>query len=526
MLVRTLDAMALGGIHDHLAGGFHRYSTEPTWSIPHFEKMLYDNAQLVGVYARAFALTGRPLYRRVVERTLAYLDREMSLPEGGFASAQDAEVDGEEGASYVWSRAEIERVLGPKRAAAFLAVYELAPMPDDPERGVLRVRLSSARPRGSSETPDVAELLRPFEADRAALLAQRNEGPQPLRDDKALAAWNGLAIRGLVEAAQALGRPQVLRRAERAAEFVLARLLTEEGALRRSYIAGQAREAGVLDDYAFLSDGLLALSQATGNARWRAASERLAGAMLARFEDERGGGFFLTPAGTRLLVRPKPFDDNEVPSGNAVALRVLRALAGGADSGRWAEAAARTASAAAPLLRRAPYALPSTVAALAGAPAIRTALHAGPPGAVPAQPAPSERRRARRLPRSEDHVHAALRRSGADPRELVVRIEIDPGWHVNANPASLPFLIPTRVEPLGNGAALDAEYPPGGELRPEFVKEVLRVYEGTVEIPITLRGSKAPPRVALRFQACDEKVCLPPSRVELALSEDGPGAQP
>ncbi len=141
MLVQTLDAMALGGIYDHLGDGFHRYSTERTWSIPHFEKMLYDNAQLVSVYARAYALTGRPLYRRVVERTLGYLDREMSQPEGGFASAQDAEVDGEEGASYVWGREEIERVLGLERAQAFFSVYRLAPMPEHPEFGVLRVRL-------------------------------------------------------------------------------------------------------------------------------------------------------------------------------------------------------------------------------------------------------------------------------------------------------------------------------------------------------------------------------------------------
>jgi len=513
MLVRTLDAMALGGIYDHLADGFHRYSTEPTWSVPHFEKMLYDNAQLVSVYARAYALTGRPLYRRVVERTIAYLDREMSHPEGGFYSAQDAEVDGEEGASYVWMRDEIDRVLGREQAEAFLAVYRLAPMPEHPELGVLRVRLPLPK-----ET-DSASLLARFDVARAALLAEREKRRQPLRDEKVLAAWNGLAIRGLVDAAAALERPEYLRRAERAAHFVLARLLTEEGTLRRSYIAGQPREDGVLDDYAFLADGLLALHEATGDARWLPPARGLADVMLARFEDGAGGGFFLTPEESTLLVRPKPFEDNAEPSGNGVALRVLRTLGAKLASERYARAAAGIESSAGALLARAPYALPTTVAALVDTPAPKPTARAL-ASAEPEASSSSEPSESFRLPRSEDHVRVRLVRI-PEPSRLVVQLEIDEGWHVNANPASYPFLVATAVEGIDGTGAVAARYPKGASFRPAFVDEPIQVYEGRLAIPISLSdgagGGAESPRLAVHFQACDDHQCLPPHRAVLAL---------
>jgi hypothetical protein len=524
MLIGTLDAMALGGINDHLADGFHRYSTEPTWSIPHFEKMLYDNAQLVSVYARAYTLTRRPLYRRVVERTLAYLDREMSHPEGGFASAQDAEVDGEEGASYVWSRAEIERVLGAEQAEAFLAVYELVPMPEHPELGVLRVRLPLAEPLDKTRTEDAAALLARFDVAREALLARRAMRPQPLRDDKVLAAWNGLAIRGLVDAAAALGRPEYLRRAERAAHFVLARLRTQEGTLRRSYIAGQAREDGVLDDYAFLADGLLALGEATGDPRWLAAARRLADVLLARFEDASGGGFFLTPEGSSLLVRPKPFEDGDLPSGNGVALRVLRGLGTRLEGERYAAAADGIAASAGALLQRAPDALPTTLAALASTPGPGAAGIAHADARPEAERAPTDTADAFRLPRSEDHVRARLlAMADAEPTGLVVRVTIDEGWHVNANPASFPFLVATSVELLDEKLAVAIRYPKGQDFRPGFAPAAIRVYEGTVEIHVNPeRGVASPERLALRFQACDATRCLPPHRAVLTL--DAPAA--
>jgi hypothetical protein len=513
MLDRTLRAMALGGIYDHLGGGFHRYSTERTWSLPHFEKMLYDNAQLVGVYARAYEVTQRPLYRRVVARTVVYLEREMSHPEGGFYSAQDAEVDGQEGASYVWSRDEIEAALGQQRAAAFFDVYELSPLPDHDLFGVLRVRLALSIAAREPNHAGIAELLASHDDDLASLLELRSRRRQPLRDDKVLAAWNGLAIRGLVDAAAALAEPRYLRRAERTAAFALDRLMTAEGALRRSYIAGQVREEGVLDDYAFLADGLLALHRATGGERWLAAASRLADAMLDRFEDESAGAFFLTPADSNLLLRPKPFEDHATPSGNAVALRVLRELGARPGGARYARAAAGIVSAAAPFLERAPAALPATVAVLAGStPVEEVTVLAG----TSQPPAPA-------LPRSEDHVRAAI--VGAPDSAattLLVRLRIDEGWHVNANPASFPFLVPTSVEGLAGPIEATIRYPDGRSFRPAFAPDPIEVYEGEVEIAVTFDGrSRMPERLAVRFQACDATSCLPPGRAVLAIGSRG-----
>jgi len=531
MLVDTLDAMAFGGLYDHLGDGFHRYSTEPTWSIPHFEKMLYDNAQLLGVYARAYALTKRPLYRRVVERTVAYLEREMSHPEGGFYSAQDAEVDAVEGASYVWRRSEIEGLLGRRRAEAFFRVHELAPMPEDPEVGVLRVRRPVPALLAQTKAADAAELLARFDRDRATLLAARARRPQPLRDEKVLAGWNGLVVRGLVDAAAALDRPALLRRAERAVRFVLGKLQQEDGTLRRSFIAGQAREAGVLADYAFLADGLLALHGATGESHWLDSARRLADILLERFEDEEDGGFFMTPEGSDLLVRPKPFEDNAVPSGNGVVLRVLRTLAlrleanpadGDADgerSARYSKAADRLVASAGRLLERAPSVIPTTVAALGSASSASARL------AAVDEPF--------RLPRSQDHVEARLLRpSATDPDRLTVELEVAEGWHVNANPASFDFLIPTTIEGVDGLETLPVEYPKGRRFQPAFVAEPIEVYEGRLEIPVELTGEGAGEaagsaaerdereeglRLAVRFQACDHERCLPPHRAILSV---------
>ncbi|MGH7338189.1 MAG: protein-disulfide reductase DsbD domain-containing protein, partial [Myxococcota bacterium] len=274
---------------------------------------------------------------------------------------------------------------------------------------------------------------------------------------------------------------------------------------------------GVLDDYAFLTDGLLALHEATGDARWLAPAQRLADVMLARFEDDAGGGFFLTPESSNLLIRPKPFEDNAIPSGNGVALRVLRTLAGKPGAERYAKAAARIPSSAGALLERAPHALPTTVAVLLGTPAPKSSvLAAAQPEAASAR---THERKAFRLPRSGDHVRARLvRMPEADPARFAVHLAIDDGWHVNANPASFAFLVATAVERIEGGTPLEIRYPKGESFQPDFADEPIQVYEGAVEIPVSLSdGASGSPRLAVRFQACDDAQCLPPDRVVLAL---------
>jgi uncharacterized protein YyaL (SSP411 family) len=291
---KTLDAMALGGMYDLVGGGFHRYSVDRQWLVPHFEKMLYDNALLVPVYLHGWLVAGTERYREIVEETLDYMLRELHLPEGGFASAQDADTDGVEGLTYTWTEAD----------------------------GV------------------PAELLQPFEHDRfiirgeldpetrTRLFEERERRPKPLRDDKAIASWNGLALAALAESGRRLERGDYLEAARALAEFLLGPLSAPDGRLFRSWRADQAKHAAVLEDYADVANGLYELHVATGELRWLEESRRLALLAVELFGDDERGGFFLTPIdGERLVARKKDFDDHPTPSGNSMLAYVLLRLA-------------------------------------------------------------------------------------------------------------------------------------------------------------------------------------------------------
>ena len=305
MVSRTLDGMAAGGMYDLLGGGFHRYSVDERWLVPHFEKMLYDNALLASAYLHGWLVTAEERYREVAEATLDYLLRELRLPDGGFASAQDADTDGVEGLTFTWTADE----------------------------GV------------------PAELLRPFEHGRSILrgaldeelrqrlLELRERRPKPLRDDKAIAAWNGLALAALAEAGHRLDRADFLLAANELAEFLLGPLSDEDGRLHRSWRAGRARNPGYLEDYADVANGLYELHVATGELRWLREANRLARLAVELFADGDNGGFFLSPAdGERLVARKKEFDDHPTPSGNSmlafVLLRLGRIWATTSSSGR------------------------------------------------------------------------------------------------------------------------------------------------------------------------------------------------
>ncbi len=311
MARKTLDRMAAGGMYDQLGGGFHRYSVDAIWLVPHFEKMLYDNALLASVYLHAWAMTGDGGYRRVVEETLDYLVRDMRLPEGGFASAQDADTLGEEGLTYIWTPDEIEAVLAPEDAANAIQRFGVTPGGNFEGRNILFVS-------------DPSVELSP-EA-RAALLAARARRPQPLRDDKALAGWNGLALAAFAEAARRLERHDYLVAAVDLAEFLLGPLSRSDGGLLRTYRSGEAKIDGYLEDYANVAHGLLELYDATGELRWLEESRRLAGLVVELFGDEARGGFFVDAAGSALVARRKEFDDHPTPSGNSMAALVLLRL--------------------------------------------------------------------------------------------------------------------------------------------------------------------------------------------------------
>ncbi len=325
MVETTLTHMAGGGIYDHLGGGFHRYSTDARWLVPHFEKMLYDNAQLVRVFLNAYQVSARPLYRRVVEETIAYLLREMRSPAGGFYSTQDADSEGHEGKFFVWSPEEVAAVLGPEDARAVSLYFDVTAAGNFEGRNILHT------PRGIDETAAAAGIspaAMQAVLDRAipGLMAVREQRIHPGLDDKIVTSWNGLALRALAEVGRTLERDDVLEAAVNLARFV-ERELWQAGRLRRTWRDGTGKGDGYLEDYACLTNGLLSLYEATFDWHWFAWARELGRLMIELFADPEHGGFFDTAQDAEaLILRPRDLFDNAMPSGNSAAAEALLRL--------------------------------------------------------------------------------------------------------------------------------------------------------------------------------------------------------
>jgi len=321
----TLEKMAAGGLYDQLGGGFHRYAVDDHWLVPHFEKMLYDNALLSRIYLDAWLLTGKPLYRRIVEETLDYVIREMTDPSGGFYSTQDADSEGVEGRFFVWEPEEVLRLLGPAEGEIFCNFYDVTAAGNFEDHNILHIDqpLDQFATQRQLDPERLREIL---ERGRRILFAAREERVKPGRDEKMLTSWNGLMLRSFAEAARGLDRPDYREVAIRNAEFVLANL-RRDGRLLRTHKDGQSRLNAYLEDYADLIDGLLALYQATFDARWFAEARQLADTMIDLYHDDEEGGFFFTSVDhEKLITRSKDYYDNATPSGNSVAAEVLLKL--------------------------------------------------------------------------------------------------------------------------------------------------------------------------------------------------------
>ncbi|HWS55622.1 MAG TPA: thioredoxin domain-containing protein [Pyrinomonadaceae bacterium] len=325
MVVSTGRRMAEGGMYDQLGGGFHRYSTDAHWLVPHFEKMLYDNALLSRHYLHVFQATGEEFFRRVTVETLDYVTREMTDAGGGFYSTQDADSEGVEGKFFVWDEAEVEGLLGEEDARLFNAYYGVTPHGNFEESNILHVSRAAEEVARESGV-EVGRLNEALERGRRALFEARERRVKPGRDEKVLTAWNGLMLESFAEAAAALDRPDYRETAERNARFVLDSLRAG-GLLLHVYKDGRAKHAGFLDDYAFFVSGLVTLFETTGEARWLEEAVALADRMVEEFWDEEGGGFFYTGrSGEQLIVRNKDYFDNAIPSGNSVAAELLLRL--------------------------------------------------------------------------------------------------------------------------------------------------------------------------------------------------------
>ena len=546
MISTTLDAMALGGIRDHVGGGFHRYSTDAEWLVPHFEKMLYDNAQLGRAYVEAYSITGNEEYRGVAIETYEWVLREMTDARGGFYSAIDADSEGVEGKLYLWTRGEIMDVLGEGEGEFFCRVYQVE------EDGNFRDEVTGAKGGGNIPhldrtihevakaervTPD--ELETRLKENRRKLLERRDMRVRPHLDDKTLASWNGMMIGGLAHAGSRLEEPRYTKAAERAAEFIFSDMW-RDGKLLHVYRDGESKIAGYLDDYAFLADGLLDLYEATGDDIWLRRAGMLADEIITDFRDERVGGFFFTTRDHEdLLARSKDPYDRAIPSGNAVAARVFARLArlenGDGQTNRFIEVLGESLDVFRGPMQRSPAGTASFI--LAAAMYFDDFPEAG-----------IARRRTREEREAGDvaadaHVRAEpvtadvfLSRLSVSPGETfhaAVRLTVDDGWHVNSHKPLQEKLVPTTITLEGAPEFMlgDVPYGEGKKVKLSFSPEPLSVYDGTVvfDVPITLsenagHGAHDLPLV-VSVQACDNSTCLAPAklvlRVEINVDPNG-----
>jgi uncharacterized protein YyaL (SSP411 family) len=519
VLTRALDAMAAGGIYDHLAGGFHRYASEPTWSIPHFEKTLGDNAQLLAIYAKAFMLTGDPRYRLVAMEVADYLTTQMMAPEGGFYTAQDAAVNGKEGLSYLWTRQEIVAVLGGEAAAGFFGVYELTPM-SGPERlqagartlngenpGVLRRRLPIEATRECTGPREARKSTDDCTQWRMQLLEARSRRLQPARDEKRVVALNGLAIQAFARAGTWLEMLQYIEAARRTAETMWNVAYHQNGALKHEIFNGRAQTDAFPDDYALLGLGFIALYDASADTKWLQRAGQLADDLLAQFQ-RADGSLATTTAEKDLPMSPPEDGDDLYPSGSSATIDLLLRLDRSNGATRYADAARGIVDRLGHRLEDTPEAWPALLQALAEndfAPAYSAKN-------------PLDTQAVVRV--------SAVAKSGTDRDEVVITLQIADGYHVNANPASYDYLIATSVA-FGELAPTRVLYPEAILFKPSFAPAGLKVYEGKVTLEASFpKGSIGTNRkisAVVSAQACNSEICLPPAQLTVTLSPTGIG---
>ena len=325
MVVHTLTKMAEGGIYDHLGGGFHRYSVDAKWLVPHFEKMLYDNAQLVRIYAHAHTITREPLFKSVVNETVDYLLREMLHPEGGFYATQDADSEGEEGKFFVWTEDEVNQLLGEEDGEIFCRMYDVGKPGNFEDKSILHPILSVDQ-TSKLFRKDPSEIATLAARAKQKLFLERERRIKPFRDEKIITAWNGLMLSGLAEAIKLFRNPAWIEAAKRTVDFIFSKMF-RDGFLLHTYKDGQGKLLGYLDDYAFFAVGLLDLYEALFERSYLDRALKLTDIMLREFWDERDGGFYFTgKSHEQLISRAKPIFDASIPSGNAMATQLMLRL--------------------------------------------------------------------------------------------------------------------------------------------------------------------------------------------------------
>ena len=521
----TLRAMARGGIHDQVGGGFHRYSVDGHWLVPHFEKMLYNQAHLLRAYVLAYRLTGDPLLARVARETADYVLRDMTSPEGAFYSATDADSEAEDGESlegefFVWTKDQLQEALGPAGAELAIRLFGVTDAGNFEHRNILFLD----RPLDESATDfglPLGELLDRLDGIRERLYQVREHRPHPLRDDKVLTSWNGMMIRALAEAADALAEPSYAEAAARAAEFLWHNSRREDGGLWRVWLDGEASTPGLVQDYAHLVHAFVALHDVTSDGKCLERSATVATEMVERFWDPTpapaeegaptppslGSGFFIAERekANLLIAQPKSPTDGAVPSGNSVAVRALAELARRTGDRNATDRALATVAAFATNIERMPaaytYMLTGLAVALEGDAGPRATAGNGTVVAA-----------------------AAALRPGDDAGEYEVDVDlvIKEGWHLNGPEPLQEDLIGTTVDSAGDAFQVsELRYPEPRRTQVSTQSGDVLIYEGRQRISFRLRPtSTSDPRpvsipVSLRLQACDDQLCLLPETVVL-----------
>lgn len=526
VLRNTLTHMAQGGLFDQVGGGFHRYAVDAHWTVPHFEKMLYDNGALAAVYAEAAALYGDPLFARVAHRTCAYIMREMTAPDGAFFSAQDAEVNHREGQNYLWTSPQLVEVLGEADAAWAAQIYGVSKgfnfrdphHPADPPSNVLTIVPTALPPNAWADQ----DFVRRLDSVNARLYEARLFRDQPSTDTKVIAAWNGLVIAGLARAGALLNEPKFLHAAGRAAEFVLFRMRDGAGNLLRTFSRARAAIPAFFEDYALFIHGLLTLHTAAptadGAATYLEAARDLTARAQTLFGDGHGAYFDTLADQLDLFVRTRTTYDGALPSGTSVMINNLVSLAAITRDRAYAQSASQAIAVISGQIGQSPLAAANSVRALLRLMALdRATLNDALPAADAHPHAP---------PAAHDdpdftpvEILSAVESLAIptdQPTGLILKITIAPGYHINAAMPGDDTLIPFKVHLIsGTGVAVYADYPPG---TPYGVNHEIRVYAGSFELPIVLERTgpwTGTPLLAVTYQACTDQACLAPRTVEL-----------
>jgi len=493
----SLQSMAAGGIHDQVAGGFHRYSVDSEWLVPHFEKMLYNQALLSRNYLHAYAINGDAEHKRTMVRVLDYVMREMTSPEGGFYSATDADSAGAEGTFFVWTPDELVEVLGKDDAELAIKFWNVSKNGNFEHSNILHFNGSFAEV-AKDQGMSVEDLTEKVDAMSEKLLTARQSREKPIRDDKIITAWNGMMVTAFAEASDLLGRSDYLEAAETAAKFIWDNNRAESGQLLRAYYAGSASVDSSQEDYAYLAESYLMLYDLTGKEGWLTRAEALANTMQDKFWDETGGGYFI---GTETVgaVRPKDLYDSSIPTGNAVALRVLTRLYNRTGKEVFKQRADALLVAFSGFLN----AFPSAFAYLLTS---ASELLLGETG----------------------HRHYIARgnvkiQAWQSDKELHVEVDMAPGWHVNANKPNQDYLIATELLDKSGAEVPQTQYPDVVSKTLGFDSTgELALYENKVIIkaplPESVSADDALASFTLQLQACDETVCLAPEDVPLSVS--------